>query len=69
VHGTDPLDVDSDDDGYSDGFEVQEGSDPLDPQDFPAPQVPAVGAWAAAALAGLLLAAARRRLQPGRLAD
>jgi hypothetical protein len=32
---TDPNDADSDNDGYSDGFEVQYGSDPLDPLDPP----------------------------------
>lgn len=32
VHGTDPNDADSDDDGCPDGFEVARGLDPLDPQ-------------------------------------
>jgi gliding motility-associated-like protein len=31
--GTDPTNPDSDDDGYSDGQEVTNGSDPLDPCD------------------------------------
>jgi hypothetical protein len=31
VHGTDPLDADTDDDGLVDGLEVDLGLDPLDP--------------------------------------
>ncbi len=31
VHGTDPLDADSDDDGLTDGEEVLQGTNPLDP--------------------------------------
>ncbi|MHA1369415.1 MAG: hypothetical protein ACTSRA_06875, partial [Promethearchaeota archaeon] len=34
-YGTDPLDDDSDDDGYFDGIEVASGSDPLNPADYP----------------------------------
>ena len=60
VHGTDPLDADTDGDGYDDGVEVPAGSDPLDPQSVPT-AVPLTGAWGYAALAALLLAAARAR--------
>ncbi len=35
IHGTDPSDPDSDDDGYSDGDEVGAGTDPRDPADYP----------------------------------
>jgi ELWxxDGT repeat protein len=63
VYGTDPLDADSDDDGFSDGAEVAAGSDPLDPDSTPIPQVPALPALGAGALAALLLAGARRRLR------
>lgn len=31
VHGTNPLDADSDDDGLTDGEEVLQGTNPLDP--------------------------------------
>jgi hypothetical protein len=40
AHGTDPADADSDDDGWRDGLEVDQRSDPLDPDDHPA-----VAAW------------------------
>jgi len=33
--GTDPEDRDSDGDGYWDGFELDHGTSPVDPQDFP----------------------------------
>ena len=32
---TDPNDPDTDDDGYYDGYEIQKGTDPLDPNDYP----------------------------------
>jgi hypothetical protein len=35
VHGTDPLDADSDDDGFSDGFEVEAGFSPLTSESSP----------------------------------
>jgi len=35
VYHTDPFDPDSDQDGFSDGFEVKHGTDPLDPNDYP----------------------------------
>jgi hypothetical protein len=35
VHGTDPLDADSDDDGFSDGFEVDMGFSPLTSESSP----------------------------------
>jgi hypothetical protein len=37
-HGTDPNDSDSDDDGFSDGDEIQGGSDPSDPVGIPEEQ-------------------------------
>jgi hypothetical protein len=37
-YGTKPHDSDSDDDGYSDGIEVDAGTDPLDPKDHPTPE-------------------------------
>ena len=36
VHGTDPNDSDTDGDGFADGFEVSEGSDPTSPGSIPA---------------------------------
>ena len=35
--GTDPNNADTDDDGYTDGDEIAEGTDPMDPEDPPAP--------------------------------
>jgi probable HAF family extracellular repeat protein len=35
--GSDPLDPDSDDDGFADGLELAAGADPNDPAAFPAP--------------------------------
>ncbi|MFX1256681.1 MAG: FG-GAP-like repeat-containing protein [Promethearchaeota archaeon] len=35
LYGTDSNDDDSDDDGYSDGEEINEGTDPLDPESLP----------------------------------
>ncbi len=53
--GTDPLDADSDDDGYGDGDEVAAGSDPNDPTSIPGVErVPAIG-FAGRALVGCLL--------------
>ena len=36
TYSTDPTNFDSDDDGYTDLFEITEGTDPNDPNDFPA---------------------------------
>jgi len=41
--GTNPDVFDSDMDGFGDGFEVEWGSDPNDPDSTPVPAVPAVG--------------------------
>ncbi len=35
VYGTDPLQTDSDGDGYPDGLEIEEGTDPLNTSQFP----------------------------------
>jgi len=66
VHDTDPLDADSDDDGSSDGQEVNvQGTDPLDPNEGGTAEVPAMGAMGVAMLGASLIAAgalaARRR--------
>lgn len=37
VYGTVPFLYDTDEDGFSDGVEIEEETDPLDPEDFPAP--------------------------------
>jgi hypothetical protein len=58
--GTDPFDWDSDDDGYSDAWEVSRGSDPNTPnQTF---SVPALGLWGQALLLLVLAGSAARRL-------
>jgi hypothetical protein len=64
--GTDPLDADSDDDGFDDGAEVAAGTDPNDAFDFPVatpvPLMPWLGQGAMmGAMAGTGLAALRRR--------
>lgn len=41
--GTDPTKRDTDGDRYADGLEVAEGTNPLDPNDFPVPAL--VGLW------------------------
>lgn len=35
TYGTDPISNDSDGDGFSDGLEIEEGTDPLNPEDPP----------------------------------
>ena len=35
MHHTDPLDADSDDDGFNDGAEINAGTDPNDAASFP----------------------------------
>jgi len=59
--GTRPDMVDSDGDGWADGVEVTQGTDPNDPLDYPgAPPVPVptLGSWGIALLVAGLLAAA-----------
>ena len=50
---TDPLNPDSDGDGFNDGDEVTLGTDPLDELDLPR-QVPALGVWGRGLLVALL---------------
>lgn len=40
IYNTDPTNNDTDGDGFNDGFEVEHGTDPLDPQDHPEEEVP-----------------------------
>jgi hypothetical protein len=68
--GTDPLDPDTDGDGFSDGEEVLEmGTDPLDPLDPEPDPVPEAASWlmlvAGAALLGLLYRRRARELRLG----
>lgn len=63
--GTDPLNPDTDGDGVGDAEEVAAGSDPNDPLSLP-PDIPAVPLAAAIALAGGVLASARRAIARGR---
>jgi hypothetical protein len=54
--GTDPLNPDTDSDGHSDGDEVTNGWDPLDPNDPGTPvDIPAMSAALRALLLALLL--------------
>jgi hypothetical protein len=67
---TDPLDADTDGDGFADGTEdldhdgmVDPGeTDPSDPSSFPAPPIPALPLGARVALAMALLAVGASRL-------
>jgi len=56
--GTDRSDLDSDDDGVTDSWEVRLGGDPNDPADTPSLPVPALGPWGHALLLLALAAAA-----------
>jgi LPXTG-motif cell wall-anchored protein len=56
--GTNPLMPDTDGDGFEDGIEVLSGTDPNDPLDFPAPQVPLLDTPLALLLGAVLLATA-----------
>jgi len=53
--GTDPHQWDTDGDRFSDGVEVLRGTDPTDPQSFPAMPVPGLSSPGIGLLAGLLL--------------
>jgi hypothetical protein len=63
--GTDPTLADTDGDGWDDGFEVSQGTDPTDPLDHPATGVPTMGlighGLLVSLMAGLSLRAVRRR--------
>lgn len=66
---TDPHNSDSDGDGYSDGVEVNGGTNPLDPQSYPATtdgDIPFMGPVGYAAWAALLAAMGARRARRGR---
>ena len=68
--GTDTTDADTDGDGFNDGAEVAAETDPLDPFDFPAVLVPALGPRGIAVRAALLGAVGvrwsrRRAHRPG----
>jgi hypothetical protein len=64
--GTDPLDSDSDDDGFSDAEEVAAGSDPNDGEDIPPQPAPALG-WGPRALMILALVLLLEQLRRRRL--
>lgn len=65
--GTDPLDADSDDDGFDDGTEVAAGSDPNDAGSTPPPpQIPALPWLFGLGLGALLTFGARRRIRETR---
>jgi hypothetical protein len=59
--GTDPNNPDTDGDGFSDGVEVDAGSDPLDPDSTPG-SIPTLGPLGAALLVLAIVMAARWRL-------
>ena len=39
LYETNPLSADTDGDGYTDAYEIEQGSDPTDPEDIPVPMV------------------------------
>jgi hypothetical protein len=45
THGTDPLNADSDFDGFLDGLEIRLGRDPLNPNDMPSTQEARLSQW------------------------
>jgi hypothetical protein len=64
--GTDPLIVDTDDDGYDDGDEVLAGTDPTDPLDPGTPTVPAMSPLGYLMIVPGILAVAIARLRSRR---
>jgi DNA-binding beta-propeller fold protein YncE len=65
--GSNPALADTDGDGYDDGEEVAEGTDPNNPLSFPGSNpVPSLNALGMALLGGLLFALGRLRLRRGR---
>ncbi|MFQ5514875.1 MAG: hypothetical protein ACE5FG_10585 [Myxococcota bacterium] len=63
--GTDPLLADTDGDGFSDGFEVSQGSDPTDPSSTPGGGVvPMLPPYVLGLLALALVTIGIRRLEP-----
>jgi hypothetical protein len=60
--GTDPLLADTDGDGFDDGVEIAAGSDPNDPDSFPAAPIPALPLPGLALLAVAIGAVSRRAL-------
>ena len=61
--GSNPMDADSDDDGFPDGLEVRRGSDPNDDQSLPMLLVPGLSPTALLGLVGLLAAAGQWALR------
>jgi hypothetical protein len=62
VYDTNPSDVDSDNDGYSDGVEASADTSPLDPNDYPGAGIP--GFQMSYMLLGLILVAGLLMLRP-----
>jgi hypothetical protein len=62
TYATNPLDPDSDHDGFNDGVEVAAGSNPNDPASVP-PAVPSLSRGQGLALGALLFAFARHALR------
>ena len=55
--------MDTDDDSFSDLYELEFGSNPLDPGSIPIHLVPSVGPLGLSLAVGLMLLAARRTLR------
>ena len=61
--GTSPSNPDTDGDGFEDGVEVNQGTDPNNPLDFPNSQLPLLPGFGAAILGGTLVAMGYWRLR------
>jgi len=67
VYGTNPMNADTDGDGYTDGQEVAAGTNPLNPNSYPFSTIPAMPLWGQVLLLALVLGlgmlyTARRRV-------
>jgi len=67
VYGTNPMNADTDGDGYTDGQEVAAGTNPLTPNSYPFSPIPAMPLWGQVLLLALVLGlgmlyTARRRV-------